>query len=183
MPRYPTSIFYNANTPDENVSEYNFMFYDSTCTDPAKNCKIFSYSDILNAEVNTTLLQMLSNNPFPHMFHQSNLHTYDSSGHIMLIDWLNAVMTGYEKLIKLPIVSPRMHDLDILAWQIINANGAAPSGWLETTTGVVTLSALKSATVEVTGLSGGTLYGGQRILKTALSATAKAFTIDPALSN
>ena len=182
MPRYPTSIYYNANTPDQNVSEYNNMLYDSTCTDPSKNCKIFNYNDILNAEVNTTLQQMLSNNPFPHMFHQSNLHTYDSAGHIMLIDWLNAVLTKYEGLIKLPIVSPRFHDLNTLAWQILAAKKAAPSGFVNTTTGVVTLQGSSAATVEVTGLAGGTLYGGQKILKAAVSTTPKTYTYDPALT-
>ncbi len=132
---------------------------------------------------------MLSGSPFPHMFHQSNLHTYDSAGHIMIIDWLNAVMTAYEKLIKLPIVSPRFHDLNTLAWQILAAKKAAPSGFVTTNTAngvttwtTVTLQALSAATVEVTGLAGGTLYGGQKILKAAVSTTPKTYTYDPALS-
>jgi hypothetical protein len=188
LPRYPTNLYYNTTTPDEVLSEYNWIYYYQWVNQglpPTQHggiaAPLTSYSQIIDYESAATLTQMLTYYPYPHYFHQSNLHTY-ATGRILQFDWLDAVLTAYERLIKLPIVNPRVHDLDTLVWQILTAKQAAPTGFLNTATGVVTLSASKTATVEVTGLAGGNLYGGQRILKTTLSTTTKNFTIDPALS-
>jgi hypothetical protein len=49
-------------------------------------------------------MNMLRGYAFPSMYHQSNLHIY-SSGRSLVIDLMNATISGFESLINLPITS------------------------------------------------------------------------------
>jgi hypothetical protein len=188
LPRYPTALFYNTTTPTELVSEYNYIFHDSyeargqdPCTVPEALCDVRSYDQILAAEAETTLRHILSYQPYPHYFHQVNLRVYDDQGHTLQFDWLERVLAAYEQLIKLPLVNLRFYELGDLAWHKVLAQEAQPSGWLDTSTGQVTLSALGEADVDVTGVAGGETYGGQSLASIHLSPTATVVAIDAAL--
>lgn len=189
LPRYPTSLFYNTTNPAELVSEYNYIFYYrhvdaglDPCTIPGAICAPRSYQEILAAEATTTLRHMLSGEPFPHYFHQSNLHVYDAEGDILQIDWLDAVVSAYERWMTLPIESPRFYQLGDLAWRVVQAREAQPIGVLDTERNIVSLSALSNATVEVTGLQGGDLRGGQRVGLVPVGLFARNYNVDRALT-
>jgi hypothetical protein len=187
LPRYPTSVFYNVTDPTELESEYNYIFHGSyledgidPCAEPAAICEPRSYDQILDAEASTTLLHMLSSEPFPHYFHQSNLHVYDDAGNILQFDWLERVLSLYERWIDLPIESPRFHELADIAWNRVHARELAPAGVLDTESGLVTLSARGPLTLDVTGV-GGADYGGQAIARVAVSPEGTTLAVDAAL--
>jgi hypothetical protein len=91
------------------------------------------------------------------------------------------VLTAYDRWIKLPLQTPRFAALADLAWRQVIAREANPTGWVDTSTGAVTLSADGPASLEVTGIAGGSLTGGQSIRAVDLSATPALFTVDAAL--
>lgn len=188
LPRYPTALFYNTTTPTELVSEYNYIFHDSyeangqdPCTVPDALCEVRSYDQILDSEAQVTLRHILSYQPYPHYFHQVNLRVYDDQGHTLQFDWLDRVLAAYERSIKLPLTNLRFYELGDLAWHKVLEKEAQPSGWVDTSTGQVTLSAVGEADVDVTGVAGGQTYGGQSLATVHLSATPTVVAVDAAL--
>jgi hypothetical protein len=190
LPRYPTSLFYNTTTPAELVSEYNYIHYyryldagQDPCAIPGAICAPRSYEEILAAEATTTLRHMLAGDPFPHYFHQTNLHVYNQDNDILQLDWMEAVVSAYERWLKLPIQSPRFHELGALAWRTIEAREAGITGTYNNTNRTVTLRANRSSTIEMTGIQGGTLHGGQRVRSLDLVAYfSRSFAVDQALT-
>jgi hypothetical protein len=188
LPRYPTAVFYNVTNPTELVSEYNYIFNGSyledgldPCSAPEAICEPRSYDEILEAEADVTLRHMLAFEPFPHYFHQSNLHVYDDGGSILQFDWLERVLTTYERWLDLPIQSPRFDELADIAWNTVLARELAPAGVLDASTGIVTVVASGSVEIEVTGVSGGAEYGGQSIARVAAGPEGVTLTLDAAL--
>jgi hypothetical protein len=188
LPRYPTSIFYNVTDPTALESEYNYIFNGSyiedgidPCAVPEAICEPRSYEQILEAEATTTLHHMLSFEPFPHYFHQSNLHVYDGAGNILQFDWLESVLTAYERLLDLPVDSPRFDQLADLADNRLRAAELEPEAVLDSETGLVTLIAADDVTIDVTGVSGGREYGGQSIASVAVTPLGVALSVDAAL--
>lgn len=191
LPRYPTNVFYNVTNPTELESEYNYLFNGSyiedgldPCAAPEALCETRSFSEILDAEADATLRHMLSSEPFPHYFHQSNLHVYDEAGGILQFDWLERVLSEYERWITLPVDSPRFDELAELAWNTVLASELAPSGVLDTETGLVRLQADGDVTIEVTGVAhtaGGRDYGGQSVARVQASRAGVTLAVDAAL--
>lgn len=190
LPRYPTQVYYNATTPEENTSEYNYIYYQryvdqgmNPCEIPGAICAPRSYPEILSAEADTTVRHMLSYQPFPHYFHQTNLRAYDAAGHTLQTDWLDAVMNNYEKLFKLPVKTLEFRHLAEVVWQVVGQREALPYGSLDRATGTVTLQTQgPAAQIFVTGIrdaSGETQYGGQWISSVSASPTPKVFSVDP----
>jgi hypothetical protein len=138
---------------------------------------------ILEAEATTTLRHMLAGDPSPHYFHQTNLHVYDQSNNILQLDWMEAVVSAYEQWMKLPIQSPRFHELGDLAWRTIEAREAGITGTYNNSPRAITLRANRNATIEMTGLSGGALHGGHRVRSVDLIPfLSRSFTVDQALT-
>jgi hypothetical protein len=188
LPRHPTSVFYNVTTPAELESEYNYIFHDSyleagedPCEIPEASCETPSYDEILDEEARVTFVHMLSSQPFPHYFHQTNLHVYDDAGNILQFDWLERVLGMYERWLALPVQSPLFHELADVAQAHVLAQELSPAGVLDSETGIVTLTATGALTLEVTGLEGGTDYGGQSIAKVQVSPEGAALAVDAAL--
>ena len=87
LPRHPINIFYNAANPQEEVSEYNWIYTaranggsgicednpaTTTCITPLDPSTGFD-SYIVPHEVRNTLGYVLQNDPRPFFIHQSNL--------------------------------------------------------------------------------------------------------------
>jgi hypothetical protein len=79
------------------------------------------------------------------------------------------------------VQSPRFHELADIAWNRVHARELAPAGVLDSETGLVTLSAQGAVNVDVTGVSGGTDYGGQSIASVALSPEGITLAVDAAI--
>jgi hypothetical protein len=186
LPRYPTNIYVNATTPAENVDEYNWLYYEryiaqgqDPCTTPGAICAPRTYEQMLDAEAEITVNHMLSGRAWPHYFHQSNLRDY-GGGRSLQLDWMNAVMTRYERYFTLPVNTPTAHELGPDALDRLVAQEQHVRGWIDLDTGQVTLVADGDApNATVTGITGGESYGGQSIAEVDVAATPRTFTLDP----
>ncbi len=189
LPRWPTNVFVNVINPDHLVDEYNYVFHDrfvnagqDPCTIPGAICTPRNYVEILAAEADNAVRHMLSFNKWPHFFHQTNAANYDANGNTLIFDWLNTVFAVYERLFNLPV-------LNLPYWQIgdktknrLDAKTAVIQAKWDRTANQVTLSADKAVNLEVTGIAGGDLYGGQFIHAVDASTTPAVFTVDRALT-
>jgi hypothetical protein len=188
LPRHPTAVFYNVTNPEELTSEYNYLFHDSyldqgidPCAQPEAICEPRTYDEILEEEARLAFSHMLSSQPFPHYFHQSNLHVYDDEGNILQLDWLESVLGLYEQWIDLPVESPLFHQLADVALNTVLARELNPTGVFDSEAGTVRLVADGALTLEVTGVAGGREYGGQSIASVALSAESVTVPVDSAI--
>ncbi|WP_430233810.1 hypothetical protein [Nitrosomonas communis] len=188
LPRWPTNVFVNVINPDQLVDEYNYMFHDrfvnagqDPCSIPGAICTPRSYAEILAAEADNAVRHMLSFNKWPHFFHQSNAANY-TNGNTLIFDWLNAVFEAYERLFNLPV-------LNLPYWQIgdktknrLNAKTAIIQAKWDRATNKVTLSADKSVFIEVTGMLGAGLYGGQYVRPVNVTTTPTVLTVNRGLT-
>jgi hypothetical protein len=184
LPRYPTNVYVNATTPAENTDEYNWLYHDrfveqgqDPCTTPGAVCAPKTYEQLLASEAETAVNHMLSGREWPHYFHQSNLRNY-GGGRSLQLDWVNAVMTRYERLLTLPVKTPLAHELGPAALDRIVAAEQHVRGWLDVETGRVTLEADGEARPLVTGIAGGDRYGGESIAKVTVGTTPTAYERD-----
>jgi hypothetical protein len=106
---------------------------------------------------------------------------YDGAGNILQFDWLESVLTAYERLLDLPVDSPRFDELAELAWNKVLAAELEPEAVLDSETGLVTVSAAGDLRIEITGVSGGREYGGQSIASVPVTPAGVALSVDAAL--
>ncbi len=189
LPRYPTSVFVNTIDPDQLTDEYNYVFHErfnnsgqDPCFVPGAICSPREYDEILQAEANTTVRHMLTYRKWPHYFHQSNLVNYSvdsSSPRTLMFDWLEAVVTDYEQVFNLPIMSLPFWRIGDLTRDRLAITEAAITARLDRVTDSVALSADRAVSrVPVTGLKGGSVYGGQRQRTINLSTSTKNIRVD-----
>lgn len=187
LPRYPTSLFYNVSTPEELTDEYNYIFYEryllegqDPCAIPGAICQPRSYSEILQAEADTTLRHMLTYRSWPHYFHINNLRDY-GFGATLQFDWLQAVMSLYEQHLALPVINESYHNIGQRAEARVAAQGVTLNGQLDLSTDTVTLTASSAAEIEMTGVQDGELYGGQRQSNIQVGTVPVTISLDRAL--
>jgi len=186
-PRYPTAIWTNSSTPAENTDQYNWIFHEryleagqNPCDFPAAICVPRTWEEILDAEAELTTLHMVIGSMWPHYQHQINLRAYDGSNQLTF-DWLDAVMDRYEEMIDLPVITRRPWEIGDIQKRLANARGQNVRGTLDLATNTVTLVADGAAQPTVTGLAGGSIYGGQYQSVVDVGVTPTTHAVDPAL--
>lgn len=191
LPRRPSAVFYNISTPAGWVDEYNYIFREryieagqDPCTIPGAICSPRDFNQILAAEADLALRQLLEFRLWPYFMHQANLKNYDGNGKTLLFDWLNAVVNRYKTNLKLPLKSYPYYTIGGYTKNRIDARTATIiANWNLDTNQVTLNSTNKTARVWVTGLSGGTLYGGQRQRYLTLSRNVNnVYAVDRALT-
>src|SRR5437868_5056444 len=169
VPRRPNDIFFNAVNWADDQAEFSCI-YNNPVQTPYNT---FTAPQILDYVSSGFVTGMLMGDIDPQMFHQNNLHDYDGQGHSLLSDAYDQAFSKYERLYKLPVVSPT---LDQLGQNMQNRNaynlstatasltGAAGSNLTISIT-VPATATVPSATIPVTGLYtvGAESYGGQQI--------------------
>lgn len=141
VPRHPTNLFFNVSTPDEWVAEYNCLYHNFWGTD-------LTYPQILNIESQTLLLDMITGNIDPEMYHQPNLRAYDGV-HTLLGDLLDATFAKYSAIFNVPIQSLR---LDAIGSYMTNKMLVRQSGVTASVTGkTLTMTVANGATIPLTG--------------------------------
>jgi len=116
---------------------------------------------------------MLMGDMDPQMFHQNNLHDYDGQGHSLISDAYDQAFSKYERLYKLPVVSPTLDQLgqnmqNRNAYNLSTATASLTSLSGSNLTISITVPAtatVPSAIIPITGLNGvgAETYGGQHI--------------------
>lgn len=169
LPRRPSAVFYNVATPPDWVDEYNYIFRErfieagqDPCTIPGAICSPRNYSQILAAESELAMRQLLEFRYWPYFMHQANLKDYDGTGKTLLFDWINAVVARYSRNMKLPFKSLAYSTIGGYSRdRLVAATATINATWNLATNQVTLRSGNKTARIWVTGVSGGALYGGQ----------------------
>jgi hypothetical protein len=196
LPRWPTALFFNVTSPAQWLDEYNWVFHArylaqgvDPCTTPGALCQPRSYQEMLAAEGEANLRHLLTYKRWPYYMHQSNLAIHDAAGcaqqpcGTLLGDWLEAVITQYERYMTLPLVSTPYHQIGRLTRERLNARQATVKATWDPAANTVTLLADRNVRIQMTGLSGGSLYGGQRQRELRLYAdTPATYTVNRALN-
>ena len=171
IPRRPTNLYFNVSTPAEWVSEYNH-FYAPGGLFPAWD-RPLTYAEILDKESDLMVSYLAKFDLDPLMFHQPNMRAYDGVNSL-LGDLLNATLTKYEAVYKLPIVNGTQEQIGKLMAErmVYNASGVKGTLVLGSPNRIV-LKSPKEVTVPITGIASGdgiVNYGGQQISKIKVQA-------------
>ncbi len=78
LPRHPANVYYNVGTLEEQLDEYNYIFYENCnplSPPPGTTCipELADQATYVDNEATIMLPHLLGNDPRPHYFHQSNL--------------------------------------------------------------------------------------------------------------
>jgi hypothetical protein len=165
VPRWPTNVFAVVTTPDEAVHAYNRVY------GPGGSSPYFdrdlSYDEYLDFEIDIALYHILTGTAYPHYFHVANLREY-AAGRSLLTDWTDRLLSKYSSYLNLPLRSPNWNAMgERVSTRTSFVNMAAYGLW-DRSTNTITITAPKSGTVFVTGISLGTgsqseRYGGDLI--------------------
>ncbi len=192
LPRYPTNVFVNVIEPDALTDEYNYVFHErfvnagqDPCQIPGAVCTPRTYAEILEAEAVSATRHMLGYRKWSHFFHQSNLANYSSSGTpaTLMFDWLDTVVARYEQLYTLPIVNLPFYEIGDQTRDRLAMRDATISARWDRVTDRVTYSADRTVRrVPITGVSGGSIYGGQSQRTVNVSTSPRSIRVDQALN-
>ncbi len=148
VPRWPTNVFYNANTPARLTDAYNAIYRQNR-----------SYASIRAQSAEQAFAHITSFANYPHFFHQANLHAYDGAGNSLMFDWLDDTVALYEMHFRLPLVTLPFHRIGEITEARLRLPTAGVRAQLAIATGQVTMwTENHPATVAVTGVTGST-YG------------------------
>ncbi|WP_158889501.1 hypothetical protein [Amycolatopsis anabasis] len=104
VPDWPTSIAFEATTPDEQTALYNAAYgRDGTAKDHGDHD--LAYPEIVDSEAEVALGHLISGSAYAHTLHQGNLHEY-APGRSLTFDWLEALLTKYDALFQTPLKNP-----------------------------------------------------------------------------
>jgi len=175
VPRHPTNLFYDASTQAQWVSLYNYFYGPGGTLCGITTCFTTkqTYAQIVDSESNWLLGYLLTGDLDPIMFHTPNVRF--QNGHSLLTDLLDATLTKYNALVKVPIRNLTLKQ----AGQAMQQRGAFNAAGVTATYNAcssLTLHANSAAVVPVTGVSytaaNSTIeaYAGQTISNVSLSA-------------
>lgn len=191
LPRRPSALFYNVAAPAEWVDEYNYIFRErfieagqDPCTIPGAVCNQRNYDEILQAESELALRQLLEFRLWPYYMHQANLKNYDGTGKTLLFDWLEAVVSRYEVNMRLPLKSYQFYSIGDYSRDRLDASTATITANWDLDTNLVTFNSTnQTSSIWVTGISEGIPYGGQQQRFITLDENQTyTFSIDRALA-
>ena len=163
IPRHPSNLYYNVGTFEEQLDEYNYIYYDNCTNTPTTTC--FSapatWADYVKSESTIMLRHVLTNDPKPHYVHQSNL-AEDGT----MYPVVDAMLERYAKYVKVPIQQPTFSGSGVLldrhaVWKASSRPVPALSKSYYFN-GYIYLRGNNTVIVPVTGTSLGSTYGGER---------------------
>lgn len=156
VPRWPTNIFFNTSTPEENTSEFNYLYGPGGIVTDAFGNSFFDRAltaqEILDFEADIGLRHILSTSPYPHFIHQGNLREY-SPGRSLAYDLSEAIMKEYSQYFSLPLVSQTWAEMTDTLEKRTSFFNAGASGKIDILTKAVTITSANGGTVFVTGVN------------------------------
>ena len=198
VPRYPTNVYYNAATQDQQLDEYNWIYVaDNSATPEIEgNCQAIpnvttcrttpaTWQEYIDSEARIMFRHVVGNDPRPHYFHQTNIAMTDTAAGggggtlYKLVDALRAQYTRYYAD-NAPLVQLSMRQIgDELArqvkWQQVSGQVQA---YIQD--GKVHVTAPTGTEVPLTGTNVGTSWGGHNSGWTTVSGSAVFEPSDPA---
>ncbi len=168
VPRWPTNVYYNTATQQQQLDEYNYLYLPpelgGAC---ATGCfsRPATWSEYVAAESERIFGHMMSNDPRPHFFHQTNLAESERPEGAVFYPVLNATLADYTRWFNAsePIVQLTPTQIsEQLAHQEAWSSASRVTGYIEGTRVVVANGATAAATIPLSGTEAGTLYGGTR---------------------
>ena len=197
LPRYPTNMYYNVATWEDQLDEYDWLYLDKTAAPLGRgNCTSSATMTCFQSPVtkeqfiareSTAIVQrMLGNDPRPSYVHQSNVISDPANasaanrGDGILQAVLGKALADYRSYFSKPFVQPSMTALREelrrqTAWKAAAAANRA-SGYIRD--GKVTITAATAVDVPITGTTVGDLYAGQRSGWRSFAA-GQIVTLDP----
>lgn len=172
VPRHPTNLFWNLETREQWVDEYNWLF--CLCSPSDSRWKFWptnqTYDEIIDHESDNLLGYLLSWDIDPWMFHQLNTIRYDDAGHTLIGDLLEATFAKYNRVYDLPVLNKTQEQVgDMMRQRMTYDDSGAEATVVPCES--ITITVQKAAVVPVTGVTAGTTetYGGQPISTIAVS--------------
>ncbi|MGK2958046.1 MAG: hypothetical protein ACSLFB_06545 [Acidimicrobiales bacterium] len=135
VPRHPTNIYYNTATRQEQLDEYNYIYFENCTNTSTTTCLSApaTWSQYVERESTIMLGHMLSNDVRPHYVHQGNIA---EDG--ILYDVLDDVIGRYRGYLSTPLVQPTLSDAGkSLARQSAWANALATNKVKASITGTI----------------------------------------------
>lgn len=157
VPRHPTNVFYNVGTREEQLDEYNFVYYEA-CAGGCLSAPA-TWEQYVANETAIMFRHVAMNDVAPHYFHASNLA---EDG--VLYPVVDSLLERYRSLFTAPLVAPTLSEAGLqfrrqAAWQDALAAGQVSASLAG---GKVKVRTPKGLDVPVTGTEGVELYGGER---------------------
>jgi hypothetical protein len=175
VPRYPTILPYDAASAGQALDRHR-----------AAGPTASSWRQLVEEDAGRIFRTVMSNDPRPHFFHQSNL-IGDSDGGGILYELMDLVLERYHQCFRgMPLVQPTFAEIgDLLsrwaAWR--SALGKREvTGYIEGSQVRIVNSASTPLQVPVSGTEAGTEYGGLRSGWLSAPAGETVLAIDTAAS-
>ena len=198
VPRYPTNVYYNAATEEQQLDEYNWIYVaprggEGNCQEipGVTDCRDTpaSWQEYIDSEALIMLRHVVGNDPRPHYFHQTNIAWTDRDENgdgradggtlYKLVDAVRARYTRYYAD-NAPLAQLSMREIgDELARQV-NWQQVSPQVTAYIQDGKVQVTAPTGTQVPLTGTGVGTSYGGHKSGWTTVSGSAVFQPSDPA---
>jgi Invasin, domain 3 len=172
VPRYPTNIYYNAATAEQEIDEYNYIYLpppagicQPSATNTCLNAPVSSIGEIVQSVVSGgggMFQHLMGNDPRPHYFHQSNMVGGAPGGLYFLV--MDQLLAKYNSLFTVPIVQPTMAQLAELLARQASWSAAAQSvtGYIQGSQVTITNSGA-AVDAPLSGVAAvGSDYGGTR---------------------
>ena len=172
IPRWPTNVYYNTATQEQQLDEYNHLYLPpelgGACANTATTTcfgRPASWSDYVAAESERIFGHMMGNDPRPHFFHQTNLAESERPEGAVFYPVLNATLADYSRWFNAsePIVQLTPTQIsEQLGRQERWGTASGVTGYIEGARVVVANGGSVSLSVPLSGTEVGTLYGGTR---------------------
>ncbi len=181
VPRLATNIFYNATSPDDGgdgseTDEYNYFFGPDGIVrvggvgGPPFFAGRQTYALIVERESDALMQLMLRYEPYPCMFHQSNLFSYQNT-RSLFADVMERTLQKFTDISALPVVSLPQSDIgklleDRMGWLASGARATLTPGES------IAIRVDRDARVPVTGVCAMECadYGGDKQSTVSISA-------------
>ncbi len=201
IPRYPTNIYYNVSTEQQEVDEFNSLYTPvasggKCVASPTTTCESapVTFAGVVE-NVDTNMFQhMMGNDPRPHYFHQPNMmgtppagaptgtppNTSPSKGDGLFYSVLNPMLAEYKTYFNTPIEQPTMAQIGAVlaeqqAWS--QANTSQVTGYIEGNQVTINNSGTSPVNAPLTGVTGvGSVYGGIQSGWTSVPVAASTYT-------
>jgi len=159
LARYPTNLYFNVSTPAQWLAEDNCLYPDGAYG------HVTTYQQLIDRESTVLAKYLLEGANRPLMFHQTNLAAY-SGGHSLFSDLMDAALSKYSALVKVPVLSPTMNQLGQKQSDRMAYNQAVATGLSASVVPGVSITLTNNSTiaakVPVTGLNAGDAYGAEQ---------------------